>query len=238
MNILQKLLGRTTEHRAGYADSIINASMAAARGAQYSVSNSEPWRGIGPLGWASSSGALAANLESRLKEELSAPTGLLIPMPEGEGSASELTKDISNLKGYPSVVETAYGTGDPATRPSADWRQRRIGADPPATLCTIRDSVSESIMAACGVPASILKANSDGTAQRESLRRWVTTGLIPCSEIASQFISEALEVEIKMSFESLYSSDLSGRSRAVASLVKSGMTLSKAAELAGLMEAE
>ena len=42
---------------------------------------------------------------------------------------------------------------------------------------------------------------------------------------------------LKLSFDALFASDLSGRARAFGSMVKAGMDVSKAAALAGLMEA-
>ena len=205
---------------------------------RYAVSHVAPWRGISPLQWASSTGALASNLEGRLSEELSAPVGLIIPMPQGEGDASDLTDDISKLKGYPTVVETAYSTGDPATRPAADWRARRIGADPPESLQGIRDSAGQSILAACGVPPSLFVANSDGTAQRESLRRFVSGSCQAVARLIETELSAKLETEVKISFGALWSHDLTGRARAFQGLVKGGMELSKAAALAGLLEAD
>ena len=42
--------------------------------------------------------------------------------------------------------------------------------------------------------------------------------------------------EITLGFDSLFASDLSGRARAFSNLVKSGLTLERAAALAGLLQ--
>ena len=51
-------------------------------------------------------------------------------------------------------------------------------------------------------------------------------------------LSEKLDGEVTLNLDSLFASDLSGRSRAFASMVNGGMSLEKAAGLAGLMEAD
>ena len=149
--------------------------------ARYSTDPSRPWLGLGPLDWARHTGALAANLELRLSEEASGAVSRLIPIPADGGAGSDddplagLKADIAAGKGRALMVETVsagWGEGR-AAAPQADWRQQRIGADPPAPLISLRDDASMAVMHACGVPATLIMANSDGTAQRESWRRFV-----------------------------------------------------------------
>ena len=65
------------------------------------------------------------------------------------------------------------------------------------------------------------------------LRRRRPLGLIVQHELQTK-----LETEITISWEELRASDLSGRARAFQSMVGGGMDVTKAASLAGLMDAE
>ena len=56
---------------------------------RYSVDSARPWYGIGPLGWARSTGTLAANLEARLGEEAGGPVGHVIPVPQDGGDGED-----------------------------------------------------------------------------------------------------------------------------------------------------
>ena len=214
---------------------------------RYSVDPSRPFRGVGPLQWASDTGILAANLEKRLGEEAGSATAFLLPIPSdgGDGGAddplAELKADIKAGKGRTLLVETvAQGWGEgKSAAPHKDLIPSRLGANPPATLPSLRSDSALSILGACGVPASLASTqNSDGTAQRESFRRFLHSSLLPLSKIVAAELSEKLDVDVSLSFDSLMASDLTGRARAFQSMVKAGMDITKAAALAGLMEAE
>ena len=214
---------------------------------RYSVDPSRPYRGIGPLQWASDTGILAANLEKRLGEEAGGAVAHLLPIPAdgGDDSANdplaELKADIKAGKGRTLLVETTaagFGEGRSAA-PKNDWMPTRIGADPPSSLPSLRSDAALSVLGATGIPPSLASTvSSDGTAQRESWRRFLHGSVQPLAEIVSQELSDKLDVDISLSFDRIFASDLSGRARAFAGLVKAGMDITKAAALAGLMEEE
>ena len=86
---------------------------------RYAVDSARPWYGIGPLGWARSTGTLAANLETRLGEEAGAPVGHVLPVPSdgGDGTDDDPLKsfkaDLAGAKGRTILAETtAAGWGD------------------------------------------------------------------------------------------------------------------------------
>ena len=84
-----------------------------------------------------------------------------------------------------------------------------------------------------------MSASAAGTSAREALRRWLHTTVGPLAVLVQSELRKALEApDITLSFESLFASDLSGRARAFASLVKSGLTTDRAAALAGLLADE
>ena len=214
---------------------------------RYAVDPASPWRGIGPLGWASDTGILAGNLEKRLGEEAGGPVAHLLPVPsagEGEGDGESdpntlLRADIKAGKGRTLLIETTtqgWGQGAPAA-PRRDLVPSRLGADPPATLASLRTDAALSVLGACGVPPSLAASVSgDGTAQRESWRRFLHGSVQPLAAITSQELSEKLEVPITFDFSKLMASDIMGRARSVGSLVKSGMDLSDALALTLLDE--
>ena len=51
------------------------APAAAVLHCRYAIDSARPWYGISPLGWARSTGTLAANLETQLGEEAGGPVG-------------------------------------------------------------------------------------------------------------------------------------------------------------------
>ena len=100
----------------------------------------------------------------------------------------------------------------------------------------LRKNSFDGVLASCGVPPSLF-LDSDGTSQREGLRRWymgVVTPLVQCLE---QELSEKLEVEIRLSLDS-YPRDQVGRSQVVSRLVGAGVNLDVALMAAGLSEAD
>ena len=135
------------------------------------------------------------------------------------------------------TTAAAWGEGR-AAAPLGDWRSRRIGADPPEILAKLRSDSALGVLAACGVPPALAVGNSDGTAQRESYRRFVATSIRPAAlEIAAE-LSEKLERKIKFSFDDLRSDDLVGRARTLKLLTDAGLSVKDASEAALFMSRE
>ena len=210
---------------------------------QFASDPSRPWLGLGPLQYASATGKLAAGLERLLGQEVSARSGYVIPVPVDGGDDEEddplasLKTDIAALDGSASLVETvasAWGEGRGAA-PSQDWAQKRIGASPPDVLEALRTSSGASVLAACGVPPGLADPRAEGGGQRESFRRFVQSTIEPASVLVAEEFTRKLDVEVGLSFEALFSSDLSGRARALRSMVESGVDLTKAMALSGLL---
>ena len=205
---------------------------------RYAVDPSRPWLGVGPLQWATSTGALASNLERRLSEEAGGIVAHVLPVPQdpAEGALDTLRQDIAQARGGTTLVETTsagWGEGRGAA-PAADWRPQRIGANPPAAIDAIRTSTGQSIAAACGVPPALV-SRSDGTALREAWRQFLFGTISPVAKILEAEISEKLDVGVDLVFDELRASDLAGRARAFQSMVGGGMDVTEAAALAGLL---
>ena len=209
---------------------------------RYAVDSARPWYGIGPLGWARSTGTLAANLESRLGEEAGGLVAHLLPVPDEGGDDSDedpnkqLKADIAAAKGRPVLVETTaagYGEGRQAA-PQNDWKPQRIGASPPVTLPTLRTDAGLSVLSACGVPVSLV-TDADGTSQREAWRRFVMGAVEPLLGIVAQEVEAKLETRVTFDLSSLWAHDLAGRASSFKAMVTAGMEVERAAGLAGLM---
>ena len=197
------------------------------------VTSRRPWEGESPI--PSSTAKLAAVLETKLTQEVSGPTGSVLPLPH-KSNVAALQADIDKLAGKTVLVEsTSGGYGDKEAAPKMDWMARRIGANPPESMIGLRRDVQASILAACGCPGSLLE-RSDGTLAREEMRRFLHSTISPVARIVAGELAVKLDVpNLAFDFSNLFASDLSGRARAFQSMVGGGMDVAKAAALAGLM---
>ena len=203
---------------------------------RYAVDPDRPWRGVGPITRAKTTATLAANVETRLSEETGQSAGNVMAVPDGKSKAA-LQTDLRSIKGLLALVEsTASGWGDGSQgAPKRDLVQNRIGANPPAILATLRSDAALSVLATCGVPTTLLE-RADGTALRESWRQFLHSSVTPVADIVAAELSDKLAVDVGLSFDGMFASDLSGRARAFQSMVGGGMPVDKAAALAGLMD--
>ena len=211
--------------------------------ARYQTDASSPWRGVGPLAGASLSADLMAALELRLGQEAAGPSGFIMPMPQApEGGdnldpLARLVADIKGAKGSTVFTETTFaGFGEGrAAAPARDWMPSRFGANPPETLKSLRGDAGMAVLAACGVPASLIVANSDGTSQRESYRRFFQLIVEPLLAQVGAELSRKLETPISFDLRGLWAHDLSGRAQAFQRLVAAGLPISEAMDKSGLM---
>ena len=206
---------------------------------RYAVSPSAPWRGLSPLALQKETAALAAWLELRLRQEASGPVGSLFALPSVDGT-EDLQAKLKALAGGALLLPSTSGGWQAGQdgAPRRDWTPDRMGAEPPDSLVSLRDSAALHVLAACGVPVEILQ-RSDGTALREAWRQFLHAAVQPVARMVVDELARKLDTPgLRLSFDALMASDLSGRARAFQSLVNAGMDIAKAAALAGLMEAE
>lgn len=208
---------------------------------RYAVEPVRPWAGIGPLQFANLAGRLSAETVAALGDEASDPRGAVLPLPvEGnDPTVAQLKADIKTLAGHVATVESTrtMHPGAPGSSPQDDWKPRRLGFAAPESLVDTAARAFLEVCAACGVPAAFFEHEGD-TGQRESFRRFLHGTVQPLGRLVQRELSEKLDADVTLSFDSLFAGDLSGRAPAFQSLVKGGMALDKAAALAGLMESD
>ena len=210
--------------------------------ARYAIDPSRPWRGLGPLQWARHGAALAANAELRLSQEASGTVSRLIPVPADGGDGSDddplakLKMDIAAGKGRALLVETTsagWGEGK-ATAPQSDWRQSRVGPDPPSGFVQLRSDAALAVLDACGVPRALV-SSEDGTSQREAWRRFVMGSVEPVARMVALALGAKLDTPgLRFGFESLWAHDLAGRAASFKAMVTAGMEIERAVALSGL----
>ena len=215
---------------------------------KYSYLPERPYCGIPPLGHASTTGNLAANLEEKLKQETNMPVGAVIPMPidsapkeDGTGALDGLRKDLPNLKGQIALVETTsggWGEGKIAAPMSGDWQSKRIGADPPEVLQVLRSDVGRSILAACGVNPVLFDGTGSSQGQREAYRQFYQGSVMPLAALVSEELSRKLETEVTLNFTEAQAHDIAARSTSFKKMVEAGMDANKAAGISGLVSLE
>ena len=131
---------------------------------------------------------------------------------------------------------TAAGWGEGRmAAPQADWQPRRVGANPPPVLPTLRGDAYDAVLAACGVPPDLARI-STAQGQREAFRRFLTTGLEPVGELVAAELAAKLDTPgVRFDFTGTYAHDLAGRAQAFKAMAAGGMDVNRALELSGLM---
>ena len=207
----------------------------------YEVDPDCPWRGVGPLQDCLESHNLSQALETRLRQEVGGPVGTFLPMPDLAGDVTGLEADVNTLRGEAKLTPSTsnnWQTGGVNGAPRTDWKSLRIGAEPPDVLRDLRTDVERSILAACGVPATLVTP-SDGSASREGLRQFLHLGIQPIANGLSETIRDKFDLDdFAFDFAPLMASDLAGRARAFGQLVKEGMAIPEAARLTNLLSAD
>ena len=197
----------------------------------------ETGRGLSPLGAARKLRLLAQELENSLQTESGAAVGYLLPVPADGQAANieQLKTDLAALKGRIAVVETARGGWDSGASgaPRRDFELVRMGPDVPQSQVLLYERAHNTALAACGYPVQ-LATDSDGTAQREAWRRYLHGTVAPLGRLLEAAAGRA-GARIALDFDALFASDVTGRARAFQSLVGSGMDVSEAAALTGLV---
>ena len=210
------------------------------------ASEAEWWRGRGPLYRARATAALAARVEKQMTDETRIPVARLIPIGAGvpidTATDNPASPTIEAIKkgGIALIQGPAAGAGFEQT-PASRFQPQRQGAHPAETMPTLRSDVGQEICAAFGVPPALVAEGSDGTAQRESWRRFWLGTVAPLGRMIEAELRLKLDPLATVAFEALAAADEDGRSRAIArratafkTFRDSNMSEDRALRLAGL----
>ena len=202
----------------------------------------QPYVGTGPLSWAHTTARLQSEAERSLADEAGGPLAQLLAVPQdgGDDGADDPLKmlkgDIAGARGKALLVETsAAGWGEGrASAPQRDWMASRLGPMPPPGMVEVAQQAFERVLAATGTPPSLF-LDSDGTAQREAVRRWHLNTVLPLARMVEHELSAKLETPVKLRLDS-YAMDMVSRATVVAKLTGAGVAPGIALAAVGLVD--
>lgn len=217
---------------------------------RYATDPATPWLGRGPLHWASATAVLAADLESQLTREVRfQPVGQMVHFDHtlnGEQSG-EIAHALSGLSRSRYLESRDRVGGRENAEPDGGHKvsvfgipgstsAHRIGPNPPAAMNELRGGLTDSVLAACSVPQQLI-GGGEGAGQREAWRRFLHGAVSPVARIVEHELRIKLDTPtLRLRFDALAASDISGRARAFQSMVKAGMDKGRAEAKAGLAD--
>ena len=209
--------------------------------ARWGSTPGQPYVGTGPLSWAHTTARLHSEAERSLADESGGPLAQLIPLPdEGKPENSDedplaaLRADIAAARGRvltPETTSHAYGDGRQAA-PARDFDPKRLGPQMPQAFVELADAAFMRTLAACGCPPSLF-VDSDGTSQREAVRRWHLNTVLPLARLLEHELTVKLETEVRFRFDT-YAMDMVSRAQVVSKLSQAGVALPVALSAVGL----
>ena len=194
-----------------------------------------PWRGTGPLQSANLTVETAVQTEAKLGAEVGKTrVKHVLPVPFADANLTELRKDLADGDGgllTPPTFASGAGAGR-ANAPPSDYGVKRIGANPPTSMTTLRSESAMAVLAAYGISPGLLQ--TQGGAIRESYRQCWHSVIKPCARKIAFELSRKLETEITINPTETGFIDLQAKSRAFAQFINAKIPPDRALELAGL----
>ena len=112
--------------------------------------------------------------------------------------------------------------------------QQRVAPAIDSGLAQLRKQASLEILEACGIPGTLFDLTGEGTGRREAFRQFSIVCLEPLGSLVSSELQDKFAIETEFDFTALHASDIQGKARAVANLVKAGLGIDEALGKAGL----
>ena len=189
------------------------------------------WRGKPAHEVAYSAAKLATESERTLGEEASKPVGTMLVhnsltprSTDGHKAiADQISPAVNAMKGRATLIQLDGRSG------SDVLKVERLQPAPTPSSVDLYAKSLDSVLDLYGIPSGLLGAR-EGAAQRESWRRFVVSSVEPFARNIEHELHRKLDRDIKLSFDSLRAFDYTNLARAVASLVKAGLSTEEAIE--------
>ena len=198
-----------------------------------------PWQGRSAWAACPTTAALAARLETSLGNEQRSGVGAVVAVPDAKQADEDgVTTALANAKGSILLGDSAAaqdgGTGRAAG--GREWQPSRIGPNPPDGQILLRSAATASILAAAGVSPALVASNTPSSGLREAFRQFLFATIAPVGRIVALEAQRSLGGSGSLDWSALSASDVTGRSRAYASLIKANMPDADARRIAGLTQ--
>ena len=206
---------------------------------RYGCDVETPWRGNAPLGVARAIGDLVAEATTYLTQESGKPRGAFLATPkDGEDDTiAELKADAKTAQGALLFVESMSNNWESGGAPSGDWGVKHFGPSVGAGMVEVAKMARSEALGAIGLNEALFMG-ADSAALREAWRLALFSLIAPLGHLVESELQAKIDPGISLSWTELRASDLAGRARAWQSLVKGGMPLPEATQIAGLMVEE
>ena len=143
---------------------------------------------------------------------------------------------VSRISSASGPSEASAAGRRKASAPQRDWQASRLGPMPPDSMATIRKDAFEAVLATCRTPPSLF-VDSDGTSQREAMRRWHLGTVLPLARMLEHELTMKLDTPVELKFDT-YALDMVSRATVVAKLAQAGVPMATALEAVGLGSGE
>ena len=200
---------------------------------RYAADPARPWAGRSPLRLAASTAKVAGLLETAAAAEFGFTQSQMLT-PRRNQSDYGLADSLAPETIQKIVDAFAKHVSTGAFVIPEDVQVQRLGPSPPDSFGELRDKFEASLLSAHGIPPSLVAAQANSGAMRESFRQVLHSLLKPLGALVIQEIQEKLDPAAALSFDSLRAGDVTGMSRAFGSLVTGGLTPQSAAAVVGL----
>ena len=128
----------------------------------------------------------------------------------------EFNKNAGNLRGHTRLAFTG--------REASSLGRFRVGFQPEPEARQWAANLTSSVYSACGIPGGLFAIGGDGTASRETWRRFTVSTVHHIGQLVAAEAEAKLELPVALSFERLRGADAQSQARGYAALVQSGMS--------------
>ena len=198
---------------------------------RYAPDPKKHWQGV-PAWKASKTVKTALVAEDACSESARTPVMTLTSLGSGFGSTvveADTKRELSaafRKRSKVFIVKPETTAAQPSTH--------RLEPKVDPGLTELRRQSQLAILGAIGVPMALFSTDSEGTGRRVALSQLTLNCLQPLGYLVSAEFQLKLGIDLQFDFSDLLFSDVQGKARAVANLVKAGVSIDEAMTQVGL----